>query len=125
MKHIIAILFVVTALVSGAAHPADRLTNSLAQQALRKWTAYNPEVAGVVDLPGQGVAQVDFRVTNFLYNLPKNDPVTAYAFGPGGGQRTYTGNMVAVFKHYNDGRWVLLHVDGPLGRFSGQNIEVR
>jgi hypothetical protein len=62
---------------------------------------------------------VDFTVKDLVYNLPKNDAVTAYAFGPGGGTRTYTGPLQAAFKHYNDGRWILVSVTG-----SGLNLTV-
>lgn len=91
---------------------ADKLTNELAQKALVQWDQHVVNVIGVVDLPAQGAATVDFTVKDFILILPKNDAVTAYAFGPGGGQRLWSGQMQAVFKHYNDGRWLLVEVNG-------------
>ena len=77
-----------------------------------------------MEFPAQSMAKADFRVNNLTYELPKNDPVTAYAFGPGGGQRTYTGAMEALFKHYNDGSWMLVRIEGPMGGWD-LNISIK
>lgn len=128
MKRIATILILICAgVLSQETLAADKLTNELAQNAIDFWLIGDgtKRVIGVMDFPQQSAAQVDIEVTNFVWKSPKNDAVTAYAFGPGGGSNTYNGKMQAVFKHYNDGRWILDSVSGPMGTFANLNIQAR
>tara|TARA_R110002124_G_scaffold153244_2_gene320281 strand:+ start:19438 stop:19689 length:252 start_codon:yes stop_codon:yes gene_type:complete len=81
-------------------------------------------VNGVREIPQQNAAVADLTLTNFVYNLPKNDAITAYAMGPGGGQRTYSGTATATFIHYTNGRWVLNRIDAPFGSYPDLNMNV-
>ena len=120
-------LITVALAFSTVACAGDKLTNSLAQKAVDKWVPSDGQkhVVGVVDGPQMGWAQADLQLKNFVYNSPKNDAITAYAFGQGGGRQTYNGAATATFKHYNDGRWILLSITGPGFNFSDLNIEVK
>lgn len=80
---------------------------------------------GVRDLPEQNMAMVDIEVSNMPITLPKNDPITAYAFGPGGGTQIWSGTGVAVFAHYSDGRWVLRQIISQQGTWDNLNIVVQ
>jgi len=98
-----------------------KLTNDAARQAVAGFFGGGRfarlDVQGVQEFPQENSARADLYMVNFTYEAPKNDAVTAYAFGPGGGQRTYTGKASAIFAHYNDGRWVLSKVTTPMGDF--------
>jgi hypothetical protein len=67
-------------------------------------------------------AKADVSLSNFVWNSPKNDPITAYAFGPGGEAHNYTGRADAIFVHYNDGRWVLSKIVTPMGSWDNVGI---
>lgn len=120
-----AVLLAFAAMLPQAASADDKLTNSLAQSALNKWLPDDgkKQVIGVMDFPQESAARADITLTNFVWNSPKNDAVTAYAMGPGGGSHTFNGNATAIFKHYNDGRWILVTVSGPFGNFENLNLE--
>jgi len=97
-----------------------KLTNEKANQLISQLFNKQPdklEVIGVME-PSQNVAQADVVITNLLIARPKNDAVTAYAFGPGGGSYLWSGSGKANFVHYNDGRWVLTRLDTEAGSFS-------
>jgi hypothetical protein len=106
---------------------AGTLTNELAQKAINQWLLGNGVklVQGVHEIPAENAATADVELTNFEWNSPKNDAVTAYAFGPGGGSHVYEGHATAYFLHYTDGRWVLMRVRGPFGTFDDLNISVQ
>lgn len=110
------------ALLPPAAAADGALTNALAQQAIDQWLPRDglKQVIGVMDLPQQSMAQADIRLINFTWNSPKNDPITAYALGKGGGPHKFT--ATATFKHYTDGRWILVRVDAPFGAFPDLNF---
>ena len=104
---------------------AGTLTNARAQHVLSSFLRPGQvKVNGVREIPQQNAAMVDLTITNFVYNLPKNDAITAYAMGPGGGQRTYSGKATATFIHYTDGRWVLNRIDAPFGSYPDLNMNV-
>lgn len=100
------------------------LTNARAQHALDAWLGNNGKgkVEGVLEIPAQNSATADVTFTNLVYNAPKNDAITAYAMGPGGGLKTYSGHATALFVHYTDGRWILLRIECPFGVFDDIKI---
>ena len=107
---------------------SGKLTNQKAQQAVTQWlsstgnTAATVTVTGVLELPQENSAKADVTLSNFVWNSPKNDAITAYAFGPGGAAHTYAGRADAIFIHYNDGRWVLNKIVTPMGSWDNLNI---
>lgn len=104
---------------------AGTLTDARAQRVLSAFLDTGKvQVNGVREIPQQNAATADLTLTNFVYILPKNDAITAYAMGPGGGRRTYSGKATAIFLHYTDGRWVLNRIDGPFGSYPDLNINV-
>jgi hypothetical protein len=126
------------------------LTNDKAQRAIDRlldWTKKGGEarVMGIRETPEQNMATVDVRFTDFQYNansygnpVPKDQttPQAPSTKSPNywedmmkhtNGQvraRSYTGEGVAIFKHYNDGRWVLTSVHFGMFGVSGE-IQVR
>lgn len=68
------------------------------------------KVIGIQELSQDNAAQADIEISNITFERPKNDAVTAYAFGPGGGTYLWSGNATAVFGHYSDGKWVLRQI---------------
>jgi hypothetical protein len=97
-----------------------KLTNQKAKQLISELFKTQPDnlvVIGVLEL-SQNVAQADVVITNLLVARPKNDAVTAYAFGPGGGSYRWSGRGKANFVHYNDGRWTLTSLDTEIGSFT-------
>ena len=100
------------------------LTNARAQRALNIWLGKDGKgkIDGVLEIPAQNSAKADITFTNLIYDAPKNDPITAYAMGPGGGRRTYSGHATAYFIHYTDGRWILVRIEAPFGVFNNINI---
>ena len=116
-----AIFFIVTALgCSGSGH----LSNEAAARAIVKWSGDPPavlEIKGVLEIPQQNIAKVDIQFSDFHYN--KRD-----AFFGGTKPRDYAGPGVAIFTHYNDGRWVLTHLETSEGFGSSQfdmNVEAK
>lgn len=104
---------------------AGTLTNARAQHVLSAFlNTGKVQVNGVREIPQQNAATADLTLTNFVYLLPKNDAITAYAMGPGGGQRTYSGKASATFIRYTDGRWVLNRIDAPFGSYPDLNMDV-
>lgn len=109
-----------------------KLTNENARQAVLQFLGSgcnNPackvNVQGVLEMPQQNMAKADVVVSNVTLNLPKNDAVTAYAFGRGGGTRLWSGGAAAIFAHYNDGRWVLTQIiKAEGGSWNNLNIVV-
>jgi len=104
------------------AAPSDRvsapapLPRALAQKALERWAGmrnqFHPKVIGVVDWPGDSMALVDFHIRHFSYD--PNDPL-----------KQFSGNMQATFRRYTDGRWLLVEIRSPVGKFPGENIIVK
>lgn len=83
------------------------------------------DVRGVVDIPQQNMARADVMVSNVTLKVPNNDAVTAYAFGPGGGTRLWSGGATAIFTHYNDGRWVMTQlIKAEGGSWDNLNVVV-
>jgi hypothetical protein len=105
-----------------------KLTNEKAlqtvAQVLHCYGACKMRVIGVQEVPQQNMAQADVEISNITFKIPKNDAVTAYAFGPGGGTRIWSGHATAIFAHYNDGRWVLRQIICELGNWDNLNIVV-
>jgi hypothetical protein len=100
------------------------LTNERAQAAVEQWLAGDGHagVIGVLEIPAENGARADLNLSGFVWNVPKNDAVTAYVMGPGGGQQVYNGRATAIFIHYTDGRWVLTRVETPIGNFDNLGI---
>ena len=126
-KSLFGLIFLVSALGCDSAAIAATLTNARAQQAVSDWLAGNgsASVQDVQEVPAQNVAKADVTVSNMRWNVPKNDPVTAYALGPGGGVRTYSGHLDAFFAHYTDGTWALVRVTGPMGLYDNLHFVAR
>ena len=83
------------------------------------------KVLGVQEIPQQNMAQADIDIANMAFQLPKNDAVTAYAFGPGGGITKWSGHATAIFGRYNDGRWILRSISIPgMALYDNLNIEL-
>jgi cytochrome c len=97
-----------------------KLSNQQAKQLISELFNKQPdklEVLGVFQ-PQENVAQADVAITNLAIAIPKNDAVTAYAFGSGGGTRIWSGRGKANFMRYNDGAWVITTLDTDAGSFS-------
>lgn len=100
------------------------LTDGSAQAAINQWLAGDGQVriVGVQEVPAESGARADIVLSGFVWNAPKNDAVTAYVMGPGGGKRTYNGAATAIFIHYTDGRWLLSQINTPMGSYQNLNI---
>jgi hypothetical protein len=108
-------------LLQGQAQAAGTLSNQAAYNAVWQFFKGHADgvvVTGVLEIPQQNSAQVDIQITGWLLARPKNDPITAYALGPGGGTFEWTGAGKAIFVHYNDGRWVFRQLITPQGTWS-------
>ena len=104
-----------------------KLTSKKAHAAVLRFfggQADKVEVTGVLEIPQQNAAQADLVISNWIRKTPQNDPVTAYAFGPGGEAYTWSGRAKAIFAHYNDGRWMLTTIVTDTATWSGLNIAV-
>lgn len=102
-----------------------KLSNQQAKQLISELFNKQPdklEVIGVFQ-PQENVAQADVAITNLAIAIPKNDAVTAYAFGPGGGTRIWSGRGKANFMRYNDGAWVITTLDTDAGSFSPKSLQ--
>ncbi|HCR52114.1 TPA: hypothetical protein DIV48_00515 [Candidatus Kaiserbacteria bacterium] len=125
------ILSIVCAISLSFSNPVlagDKLTSQKVHNAVWQFlegSAGGLQVIGVLEVPQQNVAKADLVIQNWLLATPKNDPVTAYALGPGGQTFKWSGRAVAVFVHYNDGRWVLNRVAFERGTFDNLNIVAR
>lgn len=77
-----------------------KLTKEKAENALNRWISEGQVAVRGIQETGGNAAQADVTFTDFHYTMK------------GGSNRgsTYTGAGVAVFTHYNDGRWVLTKV---------------
>lgn len=125
MKHSLYLLITALLVFALSGCSADgKLTNEKAQQAVTRWLNGNGTavVTGVLEVPQENMAKADVGLSNFVWNSPKNDAVTAYMFGPGGASHTYSGRADAIFAHYNDGRWVLTKIVTPNGSWDNLNI---
>lgn len=76
-----------------------KLTTAKAQSALETWVRTKNggtvEVIGIQDLPQENAAKADIKFTKLDFAR---------------GESHYSGPGVAIFTHYNDGRWVLSRV---------------
>jgi hypothetical protein len=122
MKYSRATVLTFFALLVLACETRGKLTNSMAEGALRRWVSSgNVTVTGIQEIPQENAAKVDVTFSNFKFKTT----------GIMGGQveRNYSGPGVAVFTHYNDGRWVLTKVSTSQGFDSvwwdNLNIEAR
>ena len=127
MKIIAALLTMLAILLAGCAR--GQLTKSKAQSALNHWAltarvntsgASAPmswsdkpmddlSVSGVQETPQENSARADVRFNSFRYGRGNAD--------------SYTGNGVATFSHYNDGRWALTKVEIPGREWSNLSVE--
>lgn len=125
MKHSLSLLITALLVFAFSGCSGDvKLSNEKAQQAVARWLNGNgtAAVTGVLEAPQENSAKADVTLSNFVWNSPKNDAVTAYVFGPGGASHTYSGRADAIFVHYNDGRWVLTKIVTPNGSWDNLNI---
>jgi hypothetical protein len=99
------------------------LTNQKAYGAISKFANGNAQltVVGVRETSQQGTMVADIVVKDWFLERPKNDMVTAYVMGPGGGTFHWSGNGVAIFVHYTDG-WVLKTVS--IGPYTWNNLNI-
>lgn len=119
------VVCIIFALASFASAADDKLTNRRAQEALWQYLkghADKVDVIGVLEVPQQNAAIADITITKWLLARPKNDAVTAYAFGKGGGTFEWSGQAKAIFIKYNDGRWILKKIETSIGVFDNLNI---
>jgi hypothetical protein len=126
---VFAVFTTLFALLSSACLAGGNLTNQKALQAismqLKCPSPCQMKVLGVQEIPSQNTAQADIQITDMRFEIPKNDAVTAYAFGPGGGTEVLSTRATAIFGRYNDGRWVLRTIAFPgRGAYDNLNIEV-
>lgn len=77
-----------------------KLTTQKAQRAIEKWAGGNGsyQVQGVTEVPEKNAATVNFTVDGFK--------ISSELFGT----RSYNGPGVAIFSHYNDGRWAMTSI---------------
>lgn len=120
------------AVMSGCGADRNKLTKERVRETFLEFlgdrcnASCTVEVQGVLEVSQQNIARADAVVSNVKLQLPKNDAVTAYAFGPGGGTRLWDGRAQLHFVHYNDGGWVLTRIDRDDGRYwDGLNVVVR
>ena len=122
MKHLknLAFVAVVIVLVTGCglfrnnssgtspiSSDSGKLTQSKAQNALSRWVKNGTvAVKGIQEIPKENAAKVDVTFTNFKFKAN-----TAL----GEQEQNYTGPGIAIFTHYNDGRWVLTKVSTAQG----------
>jgi hypothetical protein len=99
----------------------DECDGSTSARSFAPWQ-WAKGVVGVVEIPAQNLARADIVLSNFAWNAPQNDAITAYAMGPGGGRQIFNGRAVAVFVHYTNGRWILLRIETPMGNWENLNI---
>lgn len=86
---------------------SGKLTTSKAQGALNRWVKNGSvTVTGIQEIPQENSAKADLVFTDFQL-------VTRGLFGKR--ERKYSGPGVAIFTHYNDGRWVLTKVSTSQG----------
>jgi hypothetical protein len=116
-------------LVNNSVMAADgKLTNEKALQTVLQVLHCSGQckmnVIGIQEIPQENSARADIKISNITFERPKNDAVTAYAFGPGGGSYIWSGNAIAVFGHYNDGTWVLRQIVTEVGNWNDLNIVV-
>ena len=109
---------------------SGKLTNGMAEQAMKRWKpSCNATVTGIQEVPQQNIATVYVTFSNFRFNRTEQvfDPQRK-GFYEGPAPKTYSGPGIAVFTHYNDGRWVLTKVttsQGPLStHWDGLSVEV-
>jgi hypothetical protein len=91
---------------------SGNLTNSMAENALKKWMpGSNAKVTGIQEIPQQNVATADVMFSNFSFTRNEQvfDPARQ-GFYEGWVPKTYSGPGVASFTHYNDGRWIMTRV---------------
>lgn len=92
-----------------------KLTTDKAESTLNRWVSGGRVAVRGIQESGNA-AQADLTFTDFAFTLK------------GGGGGTYTGPGVAVFTHYNDGRWVLTKVATSQGyksvRWENLSVEV-
>ena len=129
-KSVRFILFITTAiglLVLPNTILAGDLTKQKAHGAVWRFMngdAKELQVVGVRELPQQNAAQADLIIKDWRLARPKNDAITAYALGPGGGTVIWSGRGTAIFLHYNDGTWVLTSISIDAGTWNNLNIPV-
>jgi hypothetical protein len=83
---------------------AGKLTNEKAQRAIQRWMNNGTvSVQGIQEVPQENAAKVDITFHDFHWN-DRN-----------WGARKYSGPAMAVFTHYNDGRWVLVKLQTSQG----------
>jgi hypothetical protein len=112
MKTIFVCFFVLLVVFSGCAN-SGKLTTSKAQNAIDtflKGREGSAKVTGIQEIPQQNGAKVDITFSNL-----KLKEKTGYGIIVGESERIYSGPGVAVFTHYNDGRWVLTKVSTEEG----------
>jgi hypothetical protein len=122
MKHIVMIILAGALFVSigcntgntgGVSSFVDpdsgKLTNAKAQRAIQQWMGKGTvTVQGVQEVSQENAAKADITFNDFRWNSKGNMLEAA-------GERRYSGPAVAVFSHYNDGRWVLTKVTTSQG----------
>lgn len=100
---------------------SGNLTNEKAQDAINKWArsyvGATVRVIGIREMPQENSAQVDLSINNLHWNYD-NGYVTQKM-----GCNSCSG--MALFSHYNDGRWILASIQSTAGGWTGINIEAR
>jgi hypothetical protein len=122
MNHSRALALTFSVLLILGCEARGKLTNNMAEGALKRWASSGDvTVTGIQEIPQENAAKVDVTFSNFKFK----------STGIMGGkvERNYSGPGVAVFTHYNDGRWVLTKVSTSQGFDSvwwdNLNIEAR
>lgn len=85
---------------------SGKLTNQIAQRAVTQWAGTgngNVMVMGVLEVPQENLAKADIQFSRFKY--PSKDSMFGNTT-----TETYSGSGVAIFAHYNDGRWILTQI---------------
>jgi hypothetical protein len=126
MKHICYILIICVAVIASSGCSREtKLTTELAQRAINQWCIAanrgHVTVTGVLELPQENAARADMIFSNFTF--PYRNPM----FGQISNQN-YSGSGVAVFAHYNDGRWILTQIilsnPGVWGPIQWNNLNI-
>ncbi len=98
LKTYICLACIVLLMVTSTGCKLDKkLTSQKAQSTIEKWAGGNGsyQVQGVTEVTEKNAATVNFTVDGFK--------ISSDLFGT----RSYNGPGVAIFSHYNDGRWAM------------------
>jgi hypothetical protein len=106
MKSLRHLAYIAAIVLSVAAcTDSGKLTKDKAEATLNRWISSNGSVTvtGIQEVSQENVAKADLNFSNYKFTTQNKN--SAYPY-----KHNYSGPGVAIFTHYNDGRWVLTRV---------------